>query len=134
MSEVKKTSFGFGTLSGTARIGADPRVNNFESKDGNEVKVTTLSAVYSTWVGQNKDPISTWVNLVVRGARADYAAKAKKGDTVTFSGQLIARPYEKDGMTRQSLDVNLTELTVLSKNAADTAPKAEVPAEEEVPF
>lgn len=58
-------------------------------------------------VGQSKegDAESAFINIVCFGDQADKLSRLAKGDAISAQGQLKPTTYEKDGETRQGLEL-----------------------------
>ena len=57
---------------------------------------------------------TTWFRATVFREKAEALAEtARKGDEVTVTGRLITREYEKDGQTRQSLEIDYAQVAVV---------------------
>lgn len=98
------------------RVGKDVDVRNLE----NGTAVATFSLATSTnWKDKNtgeKKEKTEWHNLVVWRGLADIAAKyVHKGDLLYIEGSLATRSWEKDGVTRYTTEIVVSELKMLSK-------------------
>lgn len=116
-------------------LGRDPEMRY--SKDGKAV--TTMNVAVShgrkqpdgTWTDE-----TDWFRVSVFGPAAERAAeKLRRGSRVCVVGRFSTRSYEKDGVTRLSLEVAASECVPLDKSA----PGGSVAATEgvdvsEVPF
>lgn len=98
-------------------LGKDPELKNVGQ---NQVASFTLAA------RTGKDE-TTWMNCAVWGKRAQTAAEyLRKGAKITIAGQGKLESYEKDGVEKQSLRVNVTDFTLPAREAN--------PMDAEVPF
>ena len=97
-------------------LGKDPELKNVGQ---NQVASFTLAA------RTGKDE-TTWMNCAVWGKRAQTAAEyLRKGAKITIAGQGKLESYEKDGVEKQSLKVNVTDFTLPARES--NAMDAEVP-------
>ena len=98
-------------------LGKDPELKNVGQ---NQV------ASFSLAVRTGKDE-TTWMNCAVWGKRAQTAAEyLRKGAKITIAGQGKLNTYMKDGVEKQSLNVNVTDFTLPAREAN--------PMDAEVPF
>ena len=71
---------------------------------------------------------TTWPRCTIFGKRAEALAPyIVKGAQVGISGEVTLREYDKDGSTRQSLDVRVSEVTLVGGKG-----EAQKPAERPV--
>lgn len=71
------------------------------------VAVTDRQKENDQWV----DGITTWYRVAVWRDYAEHAAESlRKGDQVFVTGRVKNRPYEKDGQTRYSLEIDAEEV------------------------
>lgn len=96
------------------RLGKDPE--SATSKGG---KAYTKFSIAVNKLG-DKEAKPLWVNVVVFGTSAEYAAKyLAKGNQVIVRGELELQEYEgNDGKTRQSL-------SLIARDVGSLTPKAE---------
>jgi single-strand DNA-binding protein len=97
-------------------LGKDPEVKTVG--DGRKMARTSIATTESyknkegEWVNQ-----TTWHNLVAWGAAAErFSKRLGKGDNVAIEGRLVNRKYvDKDGVTRYSTDVEVSDLVLMNK-------------------
>ena len=66
--------------------------------------------------GYGKNEKTLWANCSIWGKRGESVAPyLTKGQQVAISGEVSLREYEKDGQTRQTLDVRVNDLTLIGK-------------------
>ena len=98
-------------------LGKDPELKNVGQ---NQVASFTLA------VRTGKDE-TTWMNCAVWGKRSQTVAEyLRKGAKITIAGQGKLNTYMKDGVEKQSLNVNVTDFTLPAREAN--------PMDAEVPF
>lgn len=95
------------------RLTADP----VTSQSGNGRSRTTFSLAVDTGVKDaNDQKITNFLNVTAWGKLGEIAQNnLHKGDAVSVTGKFCARPYEskKDGQTKVSLDLNVTDIDFL---------------------
>lgn len=63
---------------------------------------------------KGQEEVTTWVNVSLWGKRAKSVAQyVTKGSKIAATGSFTLRPYEKDGQTRFSLDLNASDIQLL---------------------
>jgi len=82
--------------------------------------------------GQWVDGGTTWFNVTLFGGASEaldqiIAGQGGKGK-VNFSGRMSTRQYEKDGQTRESLDVVADSVGLVPKNQPATTSRNTTPA------
>lgn len=129
-------------------------VINFTGNTGREAStkfltdgtaVTSFSVALASGYGEKK--ITTWLNCTIFGKRGEaVCGYIKKGTLVGVSGEFTARPYQKDGVERLSLEVRVNDVTLLggkpqADNQSDNEQASRVPIanknddfEESIPF
>lgn len=72
--------------------------------------------------GYGQKQVTTWLNCSLFGKRAQTLADMlKKGDKVGITGELTNRPYtDKAGNEKHSLDVRVSDVTLLGKKDSET--------------
>lgn len=126
-------------LSGIGNVGKDAEVRFTKNGDA----IGSFSFALSSGYGEKA--VTTWVNAVIFGKRAEtLAPMLLKGTRVGITGELTNRPYTaKDGTQKYSLEVRVSDLTLLgSKGDSNTskennnAPQAQpsVDFEDAIPF
>lgn len=82
--------------------------------------------------GYGDKALTTWVRCAMWGKRGEAVLPyLKKGQLVGVSGEAALREYEKDGVTKSSLEVRVNDLTLLGKaepRATNSAPAPQAPA------
>ena len=99
----------FATIVGN--LGGDPK---FDTTAGGTA-VAKFAVAVSIYKGKDKESVTNWYAVAVFGKAADSVRDWKKGDHVQVMGDLEARPYEKDGEKRVSLDLSGVKFTNFSK-------------------
>lgn len=102
--------------------------------------MTTFSVALASGYGEKK--ITTWLNCSIFGKRGEaVCGYIKKGTLVGVSGEFTARPYQKDGVDRLSLEVRVNDVTLLGgKPQSDKQPDEPAPPglnddfEDSIPF
>jgi single-strand DNA-binding protein len=116
----------------TGHLGGDAEVRYTPptARQPNGTAVCNFSVAVNSGIGENK--VTTWVRCALWGNRAEGGLPAYllKGTLVGVSGELTAREYQVDGVTRTSLDVRVNDVTLLGskehtdEQAAHAAPRA----------
>jgi single-stranded DNA-binding protein len=88
--------------------------------------------------GQWVDGGTTWFNVTLFGGASEaldqiIAGQGGKGK-VNFSGRMSTRQYEKDGQTRESLDVVADSVGLVPKNQPATTSRNTPPAAQNDPW
>lgn len=84
--------------------------------------------------GYGEKKITTWLNCSIFGKRGEaVAGYIKKGTLVGVSGEFTARPYQKDGAERLSLEVRVNDVTLLGGKPANSQAGDQVPQTEKAP-
>ena len=118
------------------RLGADAQVRQAGSEDVCEFSV----AVDERVKGEKR---TTWVRCTLWGKRGTaLAPHLRKGDAVTVVGPLSVRTFTKDGETRVSVEVKVSEVTLHGgsgsgsgdRGAAPKAAPAQRQAAQDPPF
>jgi single-strand DNA-binding protein len=75
--------------------------------------------------GYGEKAITTWINCSVWGKRAEtLAPMLTKGTKVGVTGELTNRPYTaKDGTQKYSLELRVSDLTLLGAKGDSNTPK-----------
>jgi single-strand DNA-binding protein len=110
-------------------LGKDPEVRYFPS--GDAIANATLATTES-WKdkqsGEQKDA-TEWHNLVFPGKLGEIAGKyLKKGSKVYVEGSLRTRKWEKDGQTRYTTEIRVSDMQMLDGKAAGDERGQERPA------
>lgn len=120
----------------TGNVGGDAETRHIPS---GEVVVGFNVAVKS---GYGDKAVTTWVRCAIWGKRGEAVAPyLLKGQLVGVVGEATNRKYDKDGQERYSLEVRVSDLTLLGKkDDTRSAPaKAErhpppVDPDDDIPF
>ena len=114
------------------RLTADPTT----TQSANGRSRTTFSLAVDTGVKDASDQkITNFLNVTAWGKLGELAQNnLHKGDAVSVTGKFCARPYEskKDGQTKVSLDLNVTDIDFLpggKKQTQETASQADPAAQ-----
>ena len=108
-------------LSATGGIGADAALRYTPGGD----PVCSFSFALSSGFGDKK--LTTWLNANLWGSRAEtLAPMLLKGTKVGIVGELTNRPYkDKNGNEKFSLEVRVSDLTLLGSKADTSTPSNE---------
>jgi len=103
----------------TGNLGRDCETRHTPSGD----PVVSFSVGVKSGYGKNES--TTWANCAMFGKRAEAVAPyLTKGQLVGICGEVNLREWtDKDGGKRQSLDVRVTDLTLLGKKDSAEAPR-----------
>lgn len=99
---------------------------NAETKQVGTDSVTTFSVASSRKVkGEEK---TTWARCNLWGKRGEALSQyLTKGTPVTVIGDLSTSQYEKDGTTRFSLDIRVSDIKLQGSTKHDEKPAASYP-------
>lgn len=99
---------GYANITIVGNVGKDP-----EQKDSKAGPMTKFSVGVTT----RRDAETQWFNVTAWGKTAEVAMRyVKKGGAVLISGELQLRSYQdKQGQTKQSVDINARDLVLLGK-------------------
>ena len=94
----------------------------------NQTPVLQWSIAVNSGYGDKQ--ITTWINCSLFGKRAeaikDYVLK---GQRIGVTGEIALRPYQKDGVDKTSLELRVSEVTLLGNKDAqpskENAPKSD---------
>ncbi|MBK6585403.1 MAG: single-stranded DNA-binding protein [Gammaproteobacteria bacterium] len=116
----------------TGNIGNDAETRHIPS---GEAVVGFNVAVKS---GYGDKAVTTWVRCAIWGKRGEAVAPyLLKGQLVGIVGEVTNRKYEKDGQEKFSLDVRVSDLTLLGKKDEAREPatrSAQVDFNDPIPF
>ncbi len=99
----------------TANIGKDAEQRYTPGGDS----VVSFSAAVKSGYGDKAQ--TTWVRCAMWGKRGESVLPyLKKGQLVGVSGEASLREYQKDGVTKSSLEVRVNDLTLLGKSEPRT--------------
>ena len=89
--------------------------NDAEVGQAGSTTVANFSVAVSSGYGDKKT--TNWVRCALFGKRAEGGLMPYlvKGQQVAISGELSLREYDKDGVTKSSLEVNVGELDLIGK-------------------
>lgn len=81
---------------------------------------------FAASTGYGDKAITTWINCSIWGKRAEaLAPMLLKGNRVGITGELTNRPYTtKDGAQKHSLELRVSDLTLLGGKGDSNTPKA----------
>lgn len=120
----------------TGRLGSDP-----QSRETQGGWVTNFSIAVGRKTKQGD--ITLWLRCSCFGKSAEIARQyLRKGQQVAVNGRLNCQEYEKDGQRRQSLELLLSDFTMIGGRAeernggAAPPPESAYPADydDEIPF
>jgi len=119
-------SSGFQRIVACGNIGKDPELRQIPGGDS----VLNFSiGVNESWKGKDgsKQERVEWMNCSLFGKRADALAQyLKKGSRILVEGRLRSDKYEKNGETRYSTKVILSEIVMLDgKKDGSAKPKGD---------
>ena len=123
----------FATATIAGHLGSEPELKSVGAKN---TPLCSFSVAVNTGFGDRE--VTTWYRISIFGNKAEpAAANLKKGSAVILSGVLQNRPYEKDGETRYSLEINANEWSFAggkgdSQPQQSAAPK--VSLDDDLPF
>jgi single-strand DNA-binding protein len=87
------------------RLGRDPEQRTTSS--GTQI----LNLAVATDHGYGDSKVTMWIRASLFGARGEKLAQyLSKGSQVLISGELYTREYDKDGVTRTSLEMRIAEI------------------------
>lgn len=74
--------------------------------------------------GYGDKQVTTWLNCNLWGKRAEtLAPMLTKGTRIGITGELTNRPYtDKNGVEKYSLEVRVSDVTLLGSKGSDSAP------------
>lgn len=91
------------------RLGSEPEIRVIPSGKS----VLNFSAASTTGFGDKKQTL--WLRVTYWNNPEKVASFLAKGDQVVISGELSQRNYEKDGVTKTSLELNATSIDLVGK-------------------
>ena len=99
----------------TGNLGRDAEV-----RQAGSTSVCGFSVPVTSGWGDKKT--TTWVNCSLWGKRAEGGLPQYlvKGQEVAITGELSLRTYEKDGVEKSSLDVNVNTLDLIGGSGSNT--------------
>ncbi|MDE0472615.1 MAG: single-stranded DNA-binding protein [Ekhidna sp.] len=101
------------------RLGRDPEVRHLESGATVANFSMATSETYKDRQTGEKREQTEWHNVVLWRGLAEVAEKyVKKGDMIYVEGKLRTRSWEKDGVTRYTIEVVGDNMTMLSGRSA----------------
>lgn len=103
-------------LNAIVNIGKDATIRYTPSNDA----VCQFNAALTSGYGDKQ--VTTWITCNVWGKRAEtLAPMLLKGTRIGITGELTNRPYQdKQGVEKYSLEVRLSDVTLLGKKDAST--------------
>lgn len=99
-------------ISFVGRLSADAEVRHLESG------TTVCSMNVANDVGFGDRKVTNWFRVAIFGKRAEgkLPEYLVKGQQVFISGELKVNKYEKDGVEKQSIEVNANNIDLVGKN------------------
>lgn len=97
------------------RLGVDPELKTLDS--GKKL-VSFSMATNETYYNSAGEKVTDtqWHNIVAWDKKAETISEyLKKGSEVLVQGKMVNRQYEKDGATRHTIEVNLSDFRFLDK-------------------
>jgi single-strand DNA-binding protein len=93
----------------TGRLGSDAEVRHTPSG----AAVCNFSVAVDSGYGDNKK--STWIRCAIWGKRAESKLPGflLKGQQVGICGELSGREFDHNGVTKMSIEVNVSDVTLL---------------------
>ena len=105
----------------TGNVGNDAEIRATQAG----TQITNYSVAVTSGFGDKQ--VTTWVRCNHWGDRgAKVAPYILKGGKVAVSGEVSLREWEKDGVTRTSLEVRVNDVTLLGSKA-DSTPASHTP-------
>lgn len=103
-------------LNAIGNVGRDAEIRHTPNGD----VVAQFSFALTSGYGDKQ--ITTWLNCNLWGKRADtLAPMLLKGTKIGITGELTNRPYtDKAGVEKHSLEVRLSDVTLLGKKDSDS--------------
>jgi single-strand DNA-binding protein len=99
----------------TGRLGRDAELKDFGGK-----KCLKFSVAYDVGYGAKKETV--WVSCSMWGDRGEKLSQyLKKGAMVEVVGTPSVRVYEKDGVAKASLDLNVSDLKLYGGGAKQSS-------------
>lgn len=107
----------------TGNIGRDAETRHTPSGTA----VASFSLAVSSGYGDNKK--TTWVRCALFGKRAEggLIQYLTKGTQVAVTGELSLNEYEKDGQTRSSLDLRVSEVDLIGGKTQNGSNASQTP-------
>lgn len=95
------------------RLGGDPELRH----TGSGTAVASFRMATSDSRGKDKDPVTTWHDVVVWGKTAENTAKyLGKGSEALVEGRILQREYEtKDGQKRKVTEIHAEHVVFVGK-------------------
>jgi len=107
------------------RLGRDPETRTTQSGK----KVATLSLATTEKFSDKEQ--TEWHRLIIWDKQAEIAEKyLSKGSRILVEGAIRYREYEKDGVKRQSTEINVSKFTMLDPKPSTQS----APANGDLPF
>ncbi len=112
----------------TGNIGSDCQTRYAPNGDA----IASFSVALTHGYGDKKG--TAWLRCSLFGKRAESLAPyLVKGQLVGIVGEFAPREYEKDGQTRMSLDVRVSNVDLLGKRSEDWQDAAPAPKRQAAP-
>ena len=107
------------------------RIHKAEHKTAGDKQICEVSLCKKVPARGKDEERFDWVRVTIWGPPEWAVPKLAKGNYISGSGDLTMRPYEKDGVKKNSLEVRcgsfdfeVEELAVRTETPADVAPVA----------
>jgi len=107
------------------------RIHKAEHKTAGDKQICEVSICKKVPARGKDEERFDWVRVTIWGPPEWAVPKLAKGNYISGSGDLTMRPYEKDGVKKNSLEVRcgsfdfeVEELAVRTETPADVAPVA----------
>jgi single-strand DNA-binding protein len=119
------------TFSGLVRIVADAEI---KTVGANNTPLLSVRLVNNVGFGDNQKPV--WIRGILWGNRATekVANSLTKGTQIYISGELSTNEYEKDGVTRMSLELRINFFDFTAKKSDSNEPLSAGSAKEPTTF
>ena len=113
-------------------------VGNVEKVEGRDIvsfSVATSEPAYTKKDGTKVEEQTYWHRCVAFGKLSEIISQyVHKGDKLYVEGKLTYNDYEKDGQKRQSTDIVVNDITLLSsKNSGGYQPQQSAPINQPQP-
>jgi single-strand DNA-binding protein len=103
-------------------VGSEP-----ELKFTNDESLATFSLAHTPWTKAKGQGETIWFRVTFWERKADLVMdNVKKGDKLLIVGTFKYSTYEKDGVTKSSLDITGSEFAIMPRNMKGQTPVASV--------
>lgn len=114
------------------RLGKDPETRHFDNSQVTNVSLAT-SRKYTDKQG-NRQEITQWHNLVLRGKQSEIAEKyLTKGAQIAATGEITYRSWESEGQTKWITEIVVRNFEMLGGANREHAQQAQQAQEDFLP-